>query len=149
MAKTAKVYIDSKDLEDLGRKVIAKEGLHTGGATIGYQFVDPIISKTVAGNCILTNGVLRHYSGFDYIVQMSKKTWDAIDEQTRYILMLHELKHIYAEETEDGYKYKLADHDVQDFHDLIQKYGVNWLNTLKIQTASDNNLDLSTLKLKL
>lgn len=147
--KVTKIFTESSALEELGRKVIAKEGLHVGGATIGYLFVDPFISKTTAGRCILTNAELRYYSQRDYIIQMSKKTWDSIDEQTRYILMLHELKHILAEETEDGYKYKIADHDVQDFHDLIQKYGVNWLSVLKTQTASDNNMDLSDLKIKL
>jgi hypothetical protein len=155
MAKKSKTILESKELEILGKKVIKAEELVIGEARIGYLFVDPYISKTTAGKCIRNNTELEYFSQCDFLIQMSKKLWDNITEEARYILMLHELMHIDFEVKYDKkldqetYIYKIKDHDVKDFQVLIERYGINWLSVIKGQVAVDNDLDMDTMKLNI
>lgn len=155
MAKKSKVITASEELARLGDEVIRKEELNIGEARIGYLFVDPYISKTTAGKCIKNTPELEYFSQYDFLIQMSKKLWDSLPEETQYVLMLHELMHVAFEVKYDKdldkeiYTYKIKDHDVKDFQVLIERYGINWLAVIKGQIAADNDLDLSDMKLNI
>jgi hypothetical protein len=51
--------------------------------------VTPAISSTVAGRCIKANKELNHFSGYDYIIEISKEIWDLITQKSKELLILH------------------------------------------------------------
>lgn len=133
----------SQELEDLSKEVIEKEHLDFGEAKLGFLLVDPYISKTTVGRCMRTNKELKFFSKYDYIIEMSKEAWEAIDDKVRYILMYHELLHIHMENDEktQEVKFLLKDHDVKDFYIIIKKYGIDWFTNLKTLVAGIYEFD--------
>ena len=47
------------------------------------------------------------------------------DEQLR-ILMLHELMHIGIDEDGNEEQFYIVGHDIEDFRDIIDRYGLDW-----------------------
>jgi membrane glycosyltransferase len=91
---------------------------------------------------VRTGKELKFFSGFDYLIEMSGEVWDALDEPTRYILMLHELMHLLPvmNDKTGNWDFKLRDHDIQDFSSLIKKYGIDWVS--KVKTIASSVYDL-------
>ncbi len=128
----------SEELKELAKQVLDKEKLDVEEAKIGYLLVDPYISKTTVGRCIRANKELKFFSKFDYIIEMSKEVWEQLDDKTKYVLMFHELLHVFIEHDEKTgeVKFLLKDHDVKDFYTIIKQFGIEWFSGLKTQVAS-------------
>ena len=136
---TKKQFIEDEELIKLANEVIVEHKLdYCSNARIKFLFVDPYISKTVLGRCILPSKELAYFGDFDYLVEISKKTWDKFEEKERKILLWHELLHIYVDINEqDNEKcFKLIQHDVQDFYHIIKEHGIDWFTKMKTITAS-------------
>lgn len=133
-----KTFTISQALKDVAQNII-DEGhtLALGDSRIEYLIVSPYISKRTAGRCIRTNAELNFFSEADYIIEISEKIWNSIDDETKKILVLHELMHIDCTMDDKGeYRYGMRDHDVQDFHYIIKKYGIDWIGKIKSISAS-------------
>lgn len=143
--KQKKVFEVSQELRDVANNVIAKEGMNLSPAKIEYLIVYPHISKTVAGKCIKANSEVKFFSDNDYIIEISGELWDQLDDDTRYVLMYHELMHVLPimDESTGDYKYTIRQHDLQDFNRLINKYGVKWISTIKLSISSIYDLSPS------
>lgn len=128
-----KTFEESEEVEATAKEVIDEEdNLFLGNATIRYMKVYPEISKTTAGRCIKANKELKYFSDCDYIVEMSGDLWDNLHDDVKYVLMHHELMHIYVDVDDEGNDvYKMRDHDVMDFREIIERYGIDWLRTLQ------------------
>jgi hypothetical protein len=51
--------------------------------------------------------------------------------------MYHELMHIVVvDDPKKGLSVKIAPHDIQDFHTIIQTYGIDWFLGIKELVAS-------------
>ena len=138
-----KTYIISDDVKSISNKVIDENvnELYIDDTKIEYIAVYPNITNTIVGRCIKANNELKYFSDADYIIEVSGDLWDNLDELTKYILLLHELKHIYVTQDKKGNTvYKLADYDVKDFYSIIKKYGIDWYTKLKTLTAGVYNL---------
>ena len=144
MEKTigSKTYELSKELEDLAEKVYEKEAANLSytkedNIKIGYMLVYPNISKTTAGRCLRTGNELKYFSEYDYIISMSGELWDSLDAPTKYILMLHELSHILVLYNKKGEKkHSIKNHDLMDFKSIVKRYGVDWIDTVKLSISS-------------
>lgn len=137
-AKVKKTFEKSDELMSLGEKVINDQKIDVYPAKICYLLVYPNVSKTVAGRCVRSGRELKFFSGFDYLIEMSGELWDALDDDTRKILMEHELKHVLPvpnDKTGD-WEFKIRDHDVQDFASIIKKHGIDWISKVKGSQAS-------------
>jgi hypothetical protein len=144
-----KTYVVDQELDALAKEVIEQHGLVVGDADIVYMKVYPNVSNTVAGRCIRSSRELKFFSDCDYIIQMSGDLWDALDEHTRRVLMLHELMHIFIDEDNEGNPvYKLRKHDVEDFAAILDVYGVNWLYDLR-QSANEIDKKVDPLKIRM
>lgn len=146
-----KTYEQSDELEQLAKMVSEKETalLNNDGAVIKYMKVYPNISPTIAGRCIKSSPAVKFFGDCDYIIQMSGDLWDALSENSRYVLMLHELMHVYVDIDKKGNNvFKLRKHDVEDFAVLIEQYGIDWLYALR-DTASgvDSKVDVTKIRL--
>lgn len=142
MDKTVKIknqdYVLSRDLEILADKVMHNQGMGLDGVRIKYLLVYPNINKFTAGRCSKANALLKVFGECDYVIQMSGDLWDQLDDNTKEILMWHELLHVQPViNQKSGEKdFKLRDHDVQDFFTIIQKYGIDWFGNLKTLFSS-------------
>lgn len=139
----SKKYIVSSDTRTAAEEIIQNEKVvNVEGAKIEYILVYPSISSHVVGRCYRTNKHTKFFSDFDYIIEFSGDAWDSLDEQTRKILILHELMHIKIITNKRGeLLFRLKDHDVKDFSYIISKYGIDWFSDLKAQIASIYDLD--------
>ena len=135
---TKKEYEVSPELRTLAEEVIAKESLTVTPAKIEYLLVYPNISKTVVGRCKATRGELNFYSKTDYLIEMSGELWDVLDDKVKYIVMLHELKHVMPamNEKKGEWDFKVREHDIMDFASIIKKYGIDWFATVKTIASS-------------
>ena len=142
-----KNYILTDDLKELAKNVIEKEKttLHFNDddtLKIGYMYVYPNITNTVAARCIKSAKELKFFSNYDYIIQFSGELFDTLSEEVKYILMYHELSHIEVNYNKKGKKIlKIRDHTVKDFKIILERYGINWLNIIQESTASLYDLD--------
>jgi len=74
------------------------------------------------------NELLRHFTredasseeGYDYIVIIDKKAWEALGETDRTRLLRHELRHTFYDIEAEDNPYKLIDHTVADFYEEIE-----------------------------
>ncbi|MBN8547050.1 MAG: hypothetical protein J0L60_13040 [Ignavibacteria bacterium] len=135
-------YEESEELKFLANKVITEQKLDIMPAQVAYLLVSPNISKTVPSKTFKTSPELRFFSGFDYIVEVSLDLWTALDEAERYILMHHELLHILPimnEKTGD-YDFKIRKPDFIAFKSILDKYGADWKQKIKLSLSSIHNL---------
>lgn len=126
------------DMKMMAEEIIQSERLDVFPAKIGYFYVWPNISKTSIGTIKTTTKELKFYSGVDYIIEVSGEIWDVLDTTTRRRLLEHQLRHILVLQSEKtgDWSFKLKKHDVQDFSKLIDKYGSDWIKTIKLCTGS-------------
>jgi len=107
-----------------------------------YMKQYPNISKTTAAQCIKPSKLLKHFSESDIIIQVSGDLWDGLPDETKYILLLHEMKHIGINYKKNGARIiYLEPHNVQDFSDIIREYGVDWIENIKSVVASINDFE--------
>jgi hypothetical protein len=90
--------------------------------------------KHVAGGQVMLstimkpNELLRHFTreyassdeGYDYIVIIDRKAWEAIGDEDRTRLLRHELRHTFYDIEAEDNPYKLIDHTVADFYEEIE-----------------------------
>ena len=128
-----KRYELSADVELVALQVVNNTMLSLSPARVKYMKVYPNIAKTVAGTCTLSSNLVNFFGECDYIVSVSGELWDALNDKLRFILVYHELLHIMPVQNEKtgDWKFTLRDHDIQEFKEIINSYGVNWIEDIK------------------
>ena len=135
--KIERTFKQDTDLERIIKMVIDEQNIDTANAKICGLRVDPNISDFIAGRCIRSGKELKHFSGYQYIIQVSGQLWDALNDETRYLLVYHELLHIDIKYKKTGdVTYAIRDHDIKDFRSIIKKYGVDWINEMNLINSS-------------
>jgi predicted metallopeptidase len=139
----SKNFIEDDELEALANKVI-KERKMDWLANIKLKFilVSPSISKTVVGKCIKPNSELKHFGKFDYLVEFSDDVWLKLTNELKEIVMYHELLHIKITTDKKGNeKHQILDHNIKDFSEIINAYGIDWVDKLKVMVSSIRDLN--------
>lgn len=57
-----------------------------------------------------------------YIIEVGKDAWEALSQDTKKIVLDHELCHFAGQD--DKGKWGLLDHDVAEFRSIIERYGL-------------------------
>jgi len=138
-----KQFLEDGKMERLAKTVLEEKNIDIGPAQVGYLLVYPNISKYTGAKCISTSAEVKHYSGNDYLVEISGELWDMLDEDTRYTLMWHELLHIDARfkaKTQE-WQFKTRKHDYSDFYEIADKLGNTWYKTIQATVSSLYDLD--------
>lgn len=119
------MYEQAPDIKTIAERLIeAKEDLfHIRDYEVGFLYCDT--EKQLAGNvvmadCTKTNGLLKYYSGYDFIITVYEPNIMDLTEAQLQILIYHELLHI-------GLEGKLRPHNVQDFYSILHLYGLDWI----------------------
>lgn len=66
----------------------------------------------------------------DYILTLNGSAWPKMPEKQRKALVDHELYHMSKKKTKNGTSFKLRDHDVEEFIEIVKRYG-NWRPNLQ------------------
>ena len=95
------------------------------------------------GECIpIKKDHLRQFCRYDYLIKIYEPNAMHMDDEQRHILMEHELMHISAHEDEAGeLVISTSGHDVEDFREIIAKYGWNWARDKHEQMTWDDYED--------
>lgn len=133
-----KEIIECEDLMELMNEVIKEEKLDfLAGVDIMPVLVYPEISPTVAGKCSVSNYKIKYFGRFQYLLEFSGELWDLLPIETKKVLCLHELYHINITHDKKGNtKYKIRKHDLEDFTQIIKRYGTEWLENIKLISQS-------------
>lgn len=120
----------SEELKQLGETVIAEnkefKPITDSNCRIAYLYCDKEKTsngKKVYADTTKVNDKTKTLANADFIVTFYKKTCSALSEEKMKILMRHELKHIGIK----GGKFSIVPHDVEDFSDIIEQHGMNWV----------------------
>lgn len=86
------------------------------------------VNKLVLGQCIKVNQKLYGWCcPFDFMIVIYESNIAYFNEKQKRILVEHELRHIgIDEESGDETKYFIVPHDVEEFDEIIEKYGLEW-----------------------
>ncbi len=123
-------YEKSAELAQIAEKVITENAVFTplmGGCRIAYQTCEN--SKTGNGKVIYADtervkDKLKALLPYDFIVTFYADG-TALSDEIKERLMYHELRHIgFDAESE---RYYIVPHDLEDFKDVIEKWGVDWI----------------------
>lgn len=138
-----KSYAESVEINKLVEKVLEKEKLDIAPAELGCIIVYPNLSKTRIAKMKKASAIEEFYSGNNYILQISGETWDMLDDETRYILIYHELLKIDTQYKEKSgeWKFKLRPTDYNDFYTINEDFGSTWYKTIQSTASSLYDLD--------
>lgn len=128
-----KRYEMSADVGLVAMQVINATMVSIAPARVKYIKVYPNIAKDKAATCTLASNLVNFFGECDYIISVSGELWDALNDKLKFILVYHELLHVMPVQNEKtgDWKFLLRDHDIQEFREIINAYGIDWLNDLK------------------
>ena len=138
-----KQYIEDPSLAKFGQRVRRDKNIETGKAEIGYMLVFPNISQTTGAKCVKCSALVKHFSGYDFVIQISGEMWDMLDQTTREILLWHQLLHVdatFKTKTQE-WSYTVRKHDYADFYEINEKVGNTWYKTIQATISSLYDLD--------
>lgn len=122
-------YEKSEDVETIAMKLIAERPLlgliELFNLSVGYiestkrEIKD---GNPVLGKCIKVQEMYQAYIPYDFIIIIyTSNAWD-LDEKQLEILVYHELRHIKM----GLHGPTVRAHDIEDFRDIIDRYGLDW-----------------------
>jgi len=136
-----KEYETNTELRNLAKKIIEEKnpnGLKESPAEFEFLLVYPQISKTTVGKCIKLRDEMQFITGLHYIIEMSGELWDNLSDKVKELVMEHELLHampVYNEKKGD-WAFKIKNHNVRDFYQLLSEHGLDWFTELKTMASS-------------
>lgn len=92
--------------------------------------------KLVFADTRIVKGVWTAFVPYNFIITFYTRNVNLLNEEQKRILMWHELKHCGV--APNG-EYYVVPHDIEDFSDIIEKYGHKWANS--IQVGGEAELD--------
>ena len=113
----SKVISDKKDLRRL----------ETPDCRIAFLYSDKekkSRGRTVYADTEKVSDKVKAIAPYDFIVTFYKPNCAALSPDKMEILMYHELKHVGFE---PGKPFYIVPHDVEDFSDIIEEHGMNWV----------------------
>lgn len=140
---STKQLMESPEVEAIAEKVIEKHKMEFGPAEIGYFLVYPNLSKQRAAKCMKASREVKHYSGNDYLIEISGELWDMLDNDTKEMMLYHELLHVdptFKTKSQE-WKMTIRKPDFADFYTINDKYGNEWYKTIQATASSLYDLD--------
>jgi len=120
------MYAIDKHLEGIAEWIILDrpEFNHLSDVRIVYMTCDEPKrngKKTVLADCEKLSEKMSTLSGVDFVITFYADSEELPDDKI-LIVMEHELMHVGW----DGERKTINPHDVEDFHDILSKYGLDW-----------------------
>lgn len=124
-------YERSRRLEEIAGKLIESEpklgSIGREGIRIGYQYSNQkklCQGKTKYADTMVVREKLKEFLPIDFIITFYEPNCAALDDEHLSRVMYHELLHVGF----DGLgRFWVAPHDVEDFRECIERWGLDWL----------------------
>lgn len=127
------LYEQYKPYAELGAKVIANERslqwIRQADVRIGFlrSFKEKKRAGIeVFGECIKVNELYEPFCPYDFLIVIYEQNIIQLTEKQLYILMFHELLHVGVSEKNGELEYKVVPHDIEEFDEIISRYGLHW-----------------------
>ena len=128
------LYEQYEPYAELGMKVIENERslrwIAEADVRIGFlrSFKEKKSSgKIVHGECIKVKELYEPFCPYDFLIVLYEPNICDLNERQMYALMHHELLHVGISEDMNGnLKYQIIPHDIEDFDEIISRYGRHW-----------------------
>lgn len=125
----------SEELRKLGEKLIQKnkefEDIRDAEVRIGYCVSDDARVKdgrAVLGECTKVRPLYQAFIPYDFLITFYEPNVEELSKKQKEILMMHELLHIGIS-CNGELTYRIVPHDVEDFREIIERYGLDWAAT--------------------
>lgn len=140
---SGKELMEAPEMEKLASEVLETHQIEIGPSQIGFLLVYPNISKQRAAKCVKATREVKHYSGNDYLIEVSGELWDMLDTDTKKMLLYHQLLHIdpVFKAKNQEWKMKIRKPDFADYYEINDKYGNEWYKTIQATVSSLYDLD--------
>lgn len=140
---SGKQLMEAPEMEKLASEVLEIHKIEIGPAQIGFLLVYPNISKQRAAKCVKATREVKHYSGNDYLIEVSGELWDMLDNDTKKMLLYHQLLHIdpVFKAKNEEWKMKIRKPDFADYYEINDKHGNEWYKTIQATVSSLYDLD--------
>ena len=93
---------------------------------LGSEYEKTTRGKTVYGQCEKIPDKYRWSIPCDFTITLFEPNIERFTEEQLRILILHELLHIGIEKDGNEEKYYVRPHDVEDFTEILERYGMEW-----------------------
>ena len=133
-------YRIATDVEEIAKKIIAKDRKDLADARIVYLFIEKAPSsggritwgraRRIGG----LNAVLAHLEDHEFekctepdpffVIEISEDVWVGLDADRRRALVDHELMHCRVDAEGDVAKYSMRRHDFEEFTAVIRRHGL-------------------------
>jgi len=125
-----------QEVIDIAEELISNYHSHLEGANIGFLFRDePIVSmgKIVMGQASKFPVKMQPYVSLDFLIWIAEESWHQLGYTQKLALIDHELCHCAYNEDKDTWT--MRKHDVEEFNEIIERYGF-WKRDLFIAKHS-------------
>lgn len=82
--------------------------------------------KKVLADCMKVPEQWRWTCKYDFVITVYEPNCTFLSEEQKDILVFHELMHIGVDEDGDEPKFYVKPHDVEEFNEIINRYGLYW-----------------------
>ena len=82
--------------------------------------------RRIFGECEKIPGKYKWIIPYDFTITIFEPNVERFTEEQMRILLLHELMHIGIEEDGNEEKYYTVPHDIEDFVEILERFGVGW-----------------------
>ena len=125
-------YTKSSELELIARQLMHEMDdllyMDSDELRIAYQYSDQAKTNrefVVYADTELVKEKYREFMPYEFIITFYQPNCEKLDEEHLKRLMYHELKHVGWEG--EG-KYRVIPHNLEEFRECIEKWGVHWLD---------------------
>ena len=131
--KSMNTLLLSDDYEAIGKELIREhEDLsHLQGVRIAYLASDQekkSNGRTIFGECRKVSPQYSWCCPYDFMITIFEPNTALyqFDDDMLKILIWHELKHCGVDDGENGQKFRIVPHDIEDFDAIIAEAGMHW-----------------------
>lgn len=118
---------------EIGRKLIESEPIFehikNSKATICYLSSDAkkvSKGKRTLGQCEKIQSKYKWAIPCDFTITLFEPNIEGLTIEQIKMLIFHELLHVGIESTDEGEIYSIVPHDLEDFKEVIDRYGTEW-----------------------
>lgn len=126
----------SEEISDIANRVMNERSdlrwILDAGISIGFLESDrnkKKDGKLCLAECIKVRDLYKVYIPHDFLIVVYCPNVSGMSDSQMEILLYHELLHVGMDDTGEEVRYIVNPHDVEDFHAVIDRYGIDWAKT--------------------
>jgi len=123
-----KEYTEDKNIEEIGNRLLKEFNFPEKPLVKFLKLIAD--NSSYLGKCSRATKKWKYLTDKDYIIEIWDKWWEKANETQKEALLFHELSHIGYQERNDNIIWKINDHDINEFNEVVKRYGA-WDDIIK------------------